>query len=353
MRKILIINIFGIGDVLFTYPLIDNIKAFDPKCEIGYIGNQRTAALLRAHPDIDKVFIYEKDTYKHLYRQAPLKAFKYLLDLYKNIRKERYDAVIDLSLNYYFSFLCWKAGIPQRVGLNFKQRSRFLNNKVELKGYEGRHVVDYYLELLTYLDIPVRKRHIELRLRPQDREWAERFFRQKDLLHSPLRIGMAPGGGDSWGKDALWKQWPMERYAKLADKLFEKFSADIILLGGKNDEKLCEKVKNLIPHKVHSACGRSTILQFAALANQCDMVVLNDGGPLHVAVAAGAKTVSIFGPVDEDVYGPRSSTKQCVVTSDVFCRPCYRQFKRARCQHAKCLQDISVEHVFQKIEACL
>ena len=103
-KKILIINIFGIGDVLFTYPLISNIKKHDSSMQIGYLCNIRTVEMLQGNKDIDKIFVYEKDEYKKISKNSKIEGLKYILKLYRDLKKEQYDAVIDISLNFYFSF---------------------------------------------------------------------------------------------------------------------------------------------------------------------------------------------------------------------------------------------------------
>ena len=72
-----------------------------------------------------------------------------------------------------------------------------------------------------------------------------------------------------------------------------------------------------------------------------------------MAVAAGAKTVSLIGPVDENIYGPYPMTGHGVVTKEIACRPCYRKFRRADCDHISCLRQITVDEVFKKVEEIL
>ncbi len=91
----------------------------------------------------------------------------------------------------------------------------------------------------------------------------------------------------------------------------------------------------------------------AALLQLCRLVIVNDGGPLHVAVAAGVKTASMFGPVDPVVYGPYPSLGHTIIQKGLACQPCYRQFRKASCDHLSCLRDLSVEEVFNKIERLL
>ena len=69
-KKILIINPFGIGDVLFTTPMISAIRSAVPSATIGYVANARTAPVLKANPKINKVFVYERDDFNAVYRRS-------------------------------------------------------------------------------------------------------------------------------------------------------------------------------------------------------------------------------------------------------------------------------------------
>ena len=352
-QRILIINIFGIGDVLFTTPLISNLKAAYPNIHIGYLCNRRTRPLLERNPKVNRIFVYERDEFEAIRRRSTGQYLKAVGKLIQDIKSGQFDMVLDVSLNSFMGFLAWAAGIPRRVGFDYKGRGRFLTQKIPLEGYEGRHVVDYYLDLLTAIGVPVTHRTIELSLTREDTDWADRFLLESRISGRGPVIGFAPGGGESWGKDASCKRWSAERFAKLADKLIEKFTAQIILLGGSTEAGLCDSVARGMKNPCVSACGRTSLSQFAALTKQCALIVTNDGGPLHVAVAAGSKTVSIFGPVDEVVYGPYPADGQKVVKKDLPCQPCYRRFRRADCEHIRCLNQLSMEEVYRKVEEIL
>ncbi|HBR14482.1 MAG TPA: lipopolysaccharide heptosyltransferase II [Candidatus Omnitrophica bacterium] len=349
LKRVLIINIFGIGDVLFTTPLIRNLKSSFPDIFIGYLCNQRARPVLENNPHVDKIFVYERDDFKKIYDQSRILYLKKLNAFMKDIRREGFEVVLDVSLNSFTGFLAWWAGIKHRVGFDYKNRGFFLNHKIFLKGYEEKHVVEYYLKLLEEVDVPVVSKTLEFHVRREDAEWAGHFLKSQGVSPDSLLIGLVPGGGASWGKDAFYKRWPAEKYAKLADKLFEKYSADIILLGDSKELGVSAEVARLMRHPAVLATGLTTIGQFAALTQKCSFNILNDGGPLHVAVAAGAKTVSIFGPVDERVYGPYPrSDHHKVVTKQLACRPCYRRFRRASCDHISCLHQITVDDVLQE-----
>jgi len=353
VRKILIINIFGIGDVLFTTPLIANIKTNFPQMFVGYVANRRTAPLVLDNPKIDRVFIYERDEYHALYRKSRIRFLKRFLEDLKAIQKENFDLVIDFTLNGNTSFLMWLIGIKERMGFNFKNRSPFLTRKIKLEGYEGKHIVEYYLTFCQELGLPLSEPHMEIPISQEEEYWAQKILQRNNLSWSKPLVGLVPGGGASWGKEAVYKLWSAENYAKLADKIVEKFAAAIILMGDQQEKDLCARVAKSMQHKPILLAGQTTIKQLAALCALCRCVIVNDGGPLHVAVTAGAKTVSIFGPVDEKVYGPYPSENHVVVTKDIACRPCYRRFRRAQCEHISCLSTLTVEEVFERIREVL
>jgi ADP-heptose:LPS heptosyltransferase len=184
-------------------------------------------------------------------------------------------------------------------------------------------------------------------------EWAAKFLEENNSNHTPV-VAIIPGGGASWGRMSYRKRWSTENFAKVAGALSAK--GCFILAGGDNTERaLCAKVMG----KVKGACSIVTDLPielYVALLSRCDLVLCNDGGPLHIAASMGVKTVSIFGPVDDKVYGPYPPDKRhrVVTASDVECRPCYRRFKVPECHNdSKCLRNIHVDEVKKACEDLL
>jgi lipopolysaccharide heptosyltransferase II len=261
--------------------------------------------------------------------------------------------VFDFSLNSSFGFLCFACGIPRRIGFDYRGRGRFLTDKIPLQGYEDKHVIEYYLDLLKLAQVPVVERNMILHVPSKDIQWAQGWIAQQAIDPSKPLIAVVPGGGASWGKAAAYKRWSVSQYADLMDKIIENFDAAIILLGDSKEEELCCEVARRAHFPLHSAVGQTSILKMAALFKQCRLSILNDGGPLHVAVAVGARSVSIFGPVDPKVYGPHPGEGHGVVQKNLPCQPCYRRFRMAQCGHISCLRDLSVEEVYRKVKGVL
>ena len=344
-KKILIINPYGIGDVLFTTPVISNLRLAYPQAHIAYLANGRTADFLKVNPDINQVFVYERDEF--------VGSCQKYLELFNSIKQQGFEVVFDFSLNSGFGFFSFACGIKRRVGFDYRKRGRFLTDRVPMSGYEEKHVVEYYLDLLRAIQVPIKTRQIKLGVSDRDIQWAQEWLNRHKIDPAKPLIAVLPGGGASWGKAAKNKRWAPLNYAHLIDKIIENFDAAIILMGDSKEEDLCREVVSLAHFPLHSAVGETTLLGLAALLLLAQGAIVNDGGPLHVAAAVGVKTVSIFGPVDPNVYGPYSPAEHITVQKGLPCQPCYRRFRMSQCSHISCLRDLSVEEVYRKVQNIL
>lgn len=353
-KKILVVNIFGLGDVLFTTPFISNLKANFPHAEISYLCNRRAMPMLENYQKLGKLFVYERDEFVAAWKESKPAFYRKAKQLFDQIKRERFDVVFDFSLNSTVDFYMWLIGIKHRIGLNYKNRSKLLTKSYILAGFENKHVVEYYLDILKDLNLKIHTGQLEIGIASKDEQWANDFLKEGGFTGKKPLVGILPGAGISWGKDARYRRWDAEKYGKLLDKIIEKTGAEIILLGDQKEADLCQTLLEGREKKVIPAFGRTSIGQLAALFKRCRLVILNDGGPLHVAVASGTRTVSIFGPVDEKVYGPYGdSSFHRVVKKDLLCRPCYRRFRMTDCGHISCLSGISVEDVFTKVSEAM
>ncbi|MFC1667573.1 glycosyltransferase family 9 protein [Candidatus Omnitrophota bacterium] len=344
-KNILIINPFGIGDVLFSTPLVSAMKERSHGSYIGYICNIRTKEILETNPDISEIFVFERDEYRMLWEGSKIQCIKKLFNFWKNIRKRRFDVVIDLSLGKEYAFFCWSAGIKERRGFNYKGRGRFLTHRIPFNGFNDRPVAEYYLDLIG--SRPERaKSKIILVTRDSDEAYIDNFLGKAGVKAGDILIGIAPGGGASYGKEkARYKRWGYEKFALVADRIIS-YGAKPILIGGPEERELINSVGLKTKYKP-IITPDMRIRETTCLIKRCKVFICNDGGLLHIAVSQKVPTVSIFGPTDKRVYGPYPGGKEhIVVKSDIDCSPCYKRFKLPKCDTKKCLEDISIEEVF-------
>ncbi|HTZ11120.1 MAG TPA: glycosyltransferase family 9 protein [Candidatus Margulisiibacteriota bacterium] len=349
MKKFLIINPFGIGDVLFTKPVIMALKDSFPGCKVGYWCNERVSLILKNNPYIDKIFALSRGDLKKISKESKIDAIKKSWKLLREMRRERYDIALDFSLDHRYSLLAKLLGIKERFGFDYKGRGIFSTRKIYLEGYSSKHIVEYYLDLLKFLHIEPKTREMDLFVPESNRAKMRHMLTRYGLKEEDCCVGIFPGAGESWGKNASLKHWSALKFAQLADRLTESFSAKVILMGTDSEIPMADIIVAAAKNKIVNLVGKTSIDETAALMSLLDLVITNDGGPLHMAVALKLKTVSIFGPVDDLVYGPYPpSGDHIVIKRQLDCRPCYMNFRFKGCafNHA-CIDGITVEEVFQ------
>lgn len=353
MKKFLVINPFGIGDVLFTTPVVCAIKENYPDSFIGYWCNERVQALLKDNPAVNKIFSLSRGDLKRIYKNSRIKGIRGFLGIFCGIRKERFDVSLDFSSEHRYSLIARLSGIKRRIGFDYKGRGRFLTDKIEISGYDSRHVVEYYLDLLKPLDIKAKDPRLFLNVSEAGKANARDLLKRFGVSENDFIVGIAPGAGASWGKDASAKHWPALKFAKLCDSIAKDLGAKVLILGDASERPIADMIINAALSKPADLVGRTSLEELAAVISRLRILVTNDGGPMHIAVALKIKTVAIFGPVDDLVYGPYpAGNNHIVVKKDIKCRPCYHDFKLPVCGHKRaCVGEITVEEVLDAVRS--
>lgn len=356
-NSFLIINPFGIGDVVFSTPVIENLKKHFPQARLFYMCNKKVAPIFKGHPHIEKVFIYERDEFVAEQKKSFFKGIAKYLKFIGEIRRERIGCAIDLSLNPQFGFFAFLGGIKKRYGLDYKNRARFLNKKIRIEGFIDKHVADYYLDALSLLDIPVVKYNLKVYSDEESRGWAGEFLKKHGIGESDLIVGVAPCGGDAFGKDNHLKRWPPEYYASLINRLKEELKPKVFIFAGPKEKNDVTGIMNLLKDKgdVFEFCD-STLPVTIALVDRCRLFISNDTGILHFADGLDKKIVAFYGPIDEKVYGPyhADNKRAIILKKDLSCRPCYNKFRLVPCRtDRECLKSISVDEAIDAVKKLL
>ncbi|MDD5195785.1 MAG: glycosyltransferase family 9 protein, partial [Candidatus Omnitrophica bacterium] len=337
----------------FSTPLIRNLKENFKDAPLTYICNRRAESLVKDNIFLDKVLVFEKDEWRAQARQSKFEFLRKFFSFLGEVKREKFDVMFDLSMNSQYGFFFKMAGIPKRIGYNFKDRGRFLTHKLELtQGYSESHVTDYYLELLKFLNITPKKYPFDLFLKDDILKAAEELLRTNLLDKDSFLVAVCPGSGDSWQETAYFKRWPQEYFLEVCQWLQTGLGAKIILFGSKVEQSICDYIYNGLSDKPLNLCARVNLEEFAGLLSFSKLVLTNDGGPFHMAQALKKKTVVFYGPVDEKVYGAYPDRKNITLfAGDLPCRPCYKGFKFPSCSlDKKCLRDITPQEVIPAIK---
>ena len=350
--RIIIANPYGIGDVLFSTPLIRSIRAKFPQSHIAYLCNARTIEILEHNPHLNEIIVFEKDEYRSLWRSSKSKCISRFFSLLNKIRKGRFDVLVDLSLGDRYSLVFMLLGVRRRVGFDYKGRGRFLTKKIAIKGFNDKPAPHYYLDVAGLIGAEPDYKDLDFRIPDESKKWADDFLKQRGISDKDTLIGVVPGGGFSWGSQAYTRRWDSERFKLLCNRLTANLNASLIFFGGGAEESaLCAQISKYVSGKWADASGKTTLSQFAALLSKCRLVVGNEGGALHVALSQNVPIVAIFGPVDYKVYGPYPQDERVVIVAKhLECQPCYHSFRMPPCPYElKCLRDVSVDDVLDGV----
>ncbi len=318
--KVLIIQTAFIGDVILATPIIEKIHQYYQEATIHFLCRRGNESLLKNHPYLDDVLVFEKKG----------KKYRNLLRLLRQIRKESYDYVINVQRFASSGFLTALSGAEHKIGFDKNPFSRLFTHRIkhviEQEGHPT-HEVERNLSLIHHL---TDQEFIGPKLYPTQVDF-ERVKR-----NAPY-VCIAPAS--KW----FTKQFPKEKWIELIDALEEHLV--VCLIGGPDDRALCEEISaQSTKSNIEVLAGQLSFLESAALIKNAEMNYVNDSAPLHLASAVDAPTIAIFcSTIPEFGFGPLSTRSKVVETQHrLDCRPCGLHGKKA-CPlgHFKCA-DISI-----------
>ncbi len=333
--KFLIIQTAFIGDVILALPLVQVLRRNFPNSKIDFMLIPKTSELLKNHPDIDEVIVFDK--------KGNDKGLRGLIKISKIVSAKNYDVAIIPHRSFRSAVIPFLAGVKIRIGFD-KSPFNFLYTNVV--NYKKIHEIERNLSLLEPLGIKVNSKEFPT-LFPSD---DDKNYIDKILSNVGSKlIGIAPG--------SIWatKRWLKERFAELVGLLVKDGFA-VVLIGGAEDFELCEEIKKHSGFKdVYNFCGKLSLLQSAELIRRCILLVSNDSAPMHIAVAMRTPVVAIFGPtIPEFGFYPYGDRDRVVQVENLYCRPCGIHGGR-KCPegHFKCMRLIETKTVYEEVKSLI
>jgi lipopolysaccharide heptosyltransferase II len=356
-KRVLIVDPFGIGDALFATPVIRALKenGFE---KIDLLLGSRTRELFEHNPHISEIFEWDKTKRDGFLAQA--RYISRLVKLFWRLRQNHYQLLLDFSLSREYALLAWLFfGISKRAGFDYKKRGIFLTNKMELPdGFSQKPVAEYYLDLLKSIGIKEQPCRLELFLGEEDEKECTKILNGLEIRDRQTFIVVAPGGGESWGKDARLKRWPAHYFGALLSRIKSELLPSIrhiFILGSRKENSLAEELSQSVEGlEVHNLSGGVSLRVAAALIQKAAFLIANDGGLVHISQAMGTPVIAFYGPVDPRVYGPypKNDRALAIVNTGPICRPCYKRMRyQADCVGNECLTTLTPGYVFRLIQS--
>ncbi|MEI8345144.1 MAG: glycosyltransferase family 9 protein, partial [Candidatus Omnitrophota bacterium] len=314
-RKILLVTLSNLGDVVLTLPVLKSLMIAFPKAEFHVMGSAPSAALFAGDKRIASFMTFAK--------KAPLRD---KLELLRQVRRQRYDIIVDLKRSligllggarHRNRYLRWPRGLRHRAQAHLSH----------LDGLCAAYPDETYLMVDPAVENAV----------------SEKLRTVAD--YNPFKRTIAAAVGSK--SDV--KRWSPANYANLLDSLALNEGCQVLLLGDTGDAAVAREVASAMRMPVINWTGLTDLPQLVALIKLAALLVTNDSAPLHIADALRTPVLAIFGPTDPVKYGPRFGASQAI-HNRVFCAPC----ERAQCRYRReCFEDLTVARVLRCAEQIL
>lgn len=332
IKKILIIRLRRIGDIIMTTPAVSALRKSFPDAFISYVVEKPYRELVEDHRELDNVIVLE--------RKQGIRDFFRLI---RSIRKEKYDVVLDFHGGPRASLITLFSKAKLKIGYRIKYRNFIYHFKLARKPETGQlHSVESHINFVRAMGVDI-KSPPPLNLPHARKDEAEKVGKilKENRLEGFKVITIHIGAGNEF------RDWGRDNWIKLIDLLAKRPDVKIILIGANEDKET--EVKLLKKTKVSplSLVGKLKLRELRELISHSSLFVGPDSGPMHIAASTSTPIVALFGPTLPANFSPWEA-KSLLIEKEYDCRPC----KQRECVYKdfRCLRSITPEEVFQ---ACL
>jgi ADP-heptose:LPS heptosyltransferase len=315
VKNILVFSNTAMGDTLLSTPAMVNLRHCFPDARICLFIHKNMRPMFEGLPFIDHMIDFHGSYHRFRETINKLKNFKpdVALLLHSNAPQDIPMAIL--------------AGA--RIILKPETRSQFKHYLSLPLDNTGQHIIQERNRLVAALGCQTDHEKLHL---------PDRY--QRVGTSGEVRIGFQLGAADGY------KMWPVEYFAELASRIHEHNNAiKIIITGSSAEKKLCHSLQNLCPGSfVINECGLWTIETLPELVSSLDLLITNDTGTMHLAIALGIPTISLFSPTSAKVFGPLQDLDKHTVFQE---QPLEEGLPKKKRSNAG-MRQISVEKVFDQ-----
>ncbi|MEB3198627.1 MAG: glycosyltransferase family 9 protein, partial [Candidatus Sericytochromatia bacterium] len=350
VRRIALVKFWGMGSIVLLGPAIARLRARHPQARITLVTQRANQELVRLLGQVDDGLYLELGA-------GPGGFLRSLAQLVLAVRQARFDLWLDAEfLTRFSALLTAVSGARCRVGFHVAEVFRGGFHHVQAPFNPHWHIVENFAALADGDLVAPAPPPALPALFPAAEAQArlEAKLAARGVSAGRPVIVVNPNAGEL----ALERRWPIARFAALVERLQSRVGLPIVLIGAPAERRYVAELKAQLtdPAAVCDLAGETTLDELVALFARAALVVSNDTGPLHLACAAGAPTVALFGPETPVLFGPRNP-RQRTVYKRLACSPCLtvHNGRSVACPYAvtHCVADITMEDVLAAAESLL
>jgi len=331
-ERILVVGPSWVGDMVMAQSLLMTLRARHPGCTLAVVAPGWSLPILERMPEVDEAIALDvaHGQFDWSVRREVARGLR-----------GRFDRAIVLPRSWKSALVPFLAGIPYRVGFHGEQRFGLLNQRRRL----DKRVLDQTVKRFVSLGLAADEAATGSFAIPQPRLEVDAAnqvdLRERLGLSSGPTIGMMPGA--EYGPA---KQWPLEHFRVLAERLVAD-GFEVRVLGGPKDVEAGDAIAEGL-EGAHNLCGRTRLADAVDLLADCEQVVTNDSGLMHVAAAVGTRVQAIYGS-SSPAYTPPLTDNAEIHYLAVECSPCFERV--CPLGHTRCLTEITPQRLLQAILA--
>ncbi len=330
VKRILIIKLRGIGDVVLSTIVVKNLKKDFPDSEISYLTEEPSKPVLENISLIKNVLVLEKMTL--------LNKIKMLLLL----RQYRFDLILDFYSNPTTALFTFLSGARYKAGFPYKGRKYAYNlfGPAERNKY---HAALLHIEFLKMLGIESSEKEILFQLNNEDKLFINNFL-SRIVKDKKMLVGLCPTGG--WSS----KKCDPAKLAEIGNHITQKYDANVLIIWGPGDENDAKDILLTMKTETTYLAPKTNLLQMAAMISKCTFVICNDSGPMHIAAALKVPVLALFGPTDPELQGPFGEKHEWINLLELDCIKC----NLLECpKNHECFLQLPIRHIMEKVDSLI
>jgi heptosyltransferase I len=335
-RRIALIKPSALGDIVHSLPVLTALRGRYPEAHITWVVNRGYEPLLKGHPDLDATLPFDRK----VSQAGWVKALQNHGRFFHQVRRQRFDLVIDLQGLLRSGLITAISGAARRVGLSTAREgaSWFYTDVVPVADFGALHAVDRYWLVAEALGAGGGPKGFRVPIPEAERLWAEEFLR--DCPRPWLVLGV----GARW----VTKRWLPEHFAALARQAQQRFGGTVLFVGGREETAPAQAVAARLRGPVRDLTDQTSLPRLAALLARADVMVANDTGPLHLAAALGRPVAAPYTCTRAALNGPYGALANAVETR-VWCQGSYLK----RCPRRECMAELTPDRLWPVVEEIL
>lgn len=347
IKKILIVKLDHIGDVILALPAVRKIRRMFPNAQIDMLCGPWAKGMLEMQPEIDRMITF---TFFDARSQNGIVGNNKtdIMEMIRELKKEKYDLSVNLRRHEETKAFTVEAADFSLAFSDSPETDVLTHPLPALKNIGGLkpkwNIGDQLMTLVNTIDYD-ESLNGEIVISDEVNERVIQKLASKEAFKSELVVGIHAGVG------SYLRQWPYEKFARLADILVENTNATIVFTGSEDEIELNKKIINNMKHQNHavSVAGEFSLIEFCSLVKKFDYFIGNNSGPIHIAAIQDVPTLGIYSGVAYMQEWAPIGKKFLVVSKNMDCSPCYYAH-REQCPELPCLNRISPYDVYSGLK---